>query len=171
MYSPPKESTLEGVIGILVPSARIFLLAFRSRSPFGRRTVSIGLRVLPLHHIAQQERSRDVVRSAAPQLDDRVRIARQPARTLQLLSLPFPLGGRRVHSQPILQFRQPQFLRLGLQLDHAPAGLRLLDLQVQFFVLAIYPRDHGLPAQRLRIGLLALGERLLLHLFHLLQHG
>src|SRR5437588_7473337 len=88
MYSPPKESTLEGVIGILVPSARIFLLAFRSRSPFGRRTVSIGLRVLPLHHIAQQERSRDIVRSAAPQLDDRVRVARQPARDLQLLSLP-----------------------------------------------------------------------------------
>ncbi len=171
MYSPPKESTLEGVIGILVPSARIFLLAFRSRSPFGRRTVSIGLRVLPLHHIAQQERSRDVVRSAAPQLDDRMRVTRQPTRNLQLLPLPFPLGCLREAVQPILQFRQPQFLRFSLQLDHAPAGLRLLDLQLQFFVIALYPRDHGLPGQHLRIGLLALGERLLLHLLHLLQHG
>ena len=49
------------------------------------------------------------------------------------------------------------------------ANLGLLDLQLQFLALTLYPRNHRLPRQRLLVGLRSLGQRLLLGMLRLLQ--
>ena len=56
-------------------------------------------------------------------------------------------GGERVASQRLLEPFQTLRLGIRLQLNHAQARFRLLDLEAELFALALDPGHHLLACQ------------------------